>query len=191
MFTREIKFAGNCVIKWFNKKYKIKNLELSIGVKRKYEVENLIDWKLGHCCICKFPLKVNQTNFDATVNNMSHPNFINFREYKVLRNLSEQKLSSTELLKNIEEYHKKFQNFLKMTTYLLNSLTTTAEFSKCYDDKFIDFCGEFCADCCDFAEIKERILDVTIKNKQGTKIKKMTLQVYAFVYQRLVNFPQR
>ena len=46
MFTREIKFAGNCVIKWFNKKHKIKNLELSMGIKRKYEVENPIDWEL-------------------------------------------------------------------------------------------------------------------------------------------------
>ena len=117
MFTREIKFAGDCVIKWFNEKYIIKNIELSIRIKRKYEVENPIDWELGHCCICKFPLKVNPTNFDATVNNMSHPNFINFREYKVLRNLSEQELSSRESLKNIEEYHKKFQNFLKMTTF--------------------------------------------------------------------------
>ena len=30
-----------------------------------------------------------------------------------------------------------------------------------------------------------------IKNKQGSKILKFTLQVYAFVYQRHMDFPQR
>ena len=34
MFTRKIKFAGDCVIKWFNKSTKLKNLELSIGIKK-------------------------------------------------------------------------------------------------------------------------------------------------------------
>ena len=29
MFTTELKFAGDCLLKWFNKKYKSKNLELS------------------------------------------------------------------------------------------------------------------------------------------------------------------
>ena len=29
MFTKELKFAGDCLLKWFNKKYKSKNLELS------------------------------------------------------------------------------------------------------------------------------------------------------------------
>ena len=28
MFTTELKFAGDCLLKWFNKKYKSKNLEL-------------------------------------------------------------------------------------------------------------------------------------------------------------------
>ena len=174
------------------KSTKLKNLELSIGIKRKYEVENPIDWELGHCCIYKFPLKINPTNFDATVNNMSHPNFIISREYKVLKILS---FWTRAVIKRITKKHwrisQKVSKIFENDYFLPNSLTTTADFSKCYDDKFIDFCDEFCADCCDFAEIKERILDVTIKNKQGTKILKMTLQVYAFVYQRLMDFPQR
>ena len=42
MFSTEIKFAGDCIVKWFNKKFKFKNLELSNDVKRKYDVENLV-----------------------------------------------------------------------------------------------------------------------------------------------------
>ena len=60
MFNTEIKFAGDCLIKWFNKKFKSKNLELNNDLKRKYEIENPIDWIEGRCCICKFPLKLTQ-----------------------------------------------------------------------------------------------------------------------------------
>ena len=71
MFSTETKFVRDYLIKWFNKKFKFKNLELSNNVKRKYEAGNPTDWQKGRCCICKFPLKINITNFDATVNNMS------------------------------------------------------------------------------------------------------------------------
>ena len=35
MFTTELKFAGDCLLKWFNKKYRSKNLELSNEEKEK------------------------------------------------------------------------------------------------------------------------------------------------------------
>ena len=38
--------------------------------------------------------------------------------------------------------------------------------------------------------MKEAIKDITIKNKQGSKISKFVLQIYAFVYQRVMDFPQ-
>ena len=42
------------------------------------------------------------------------------------------------------------------------------KFSECYNDELIDFCNELGADCSDFAEIKERVLDVLIKNQVRT-----------------------
>ena len=48
----------------------------------------------------------------------------------------------------------------------------------------------FAKDCHDFSELKDRISDVTIKNKRTTKISKFTLKLYAFVYQRIMKFPQ-
>ena len=65
------------------------------------------------------------------------------------------------------------------------------EFSEYYNDELIDFCNGFCADCYDFAEIKGRVSDVLIKNKQESKIPKFMLQVSAFLYQRFIDFPQR
>ena len=42
----------------------------------------------------------------------------------------------------------------------------------------------------DFIEIKEKISDVEVKTKQTTKIPKFTLQLCAFVYQRIMRFPK-
>ena len=109
MFSTEIKFVGEFLIKWFNKKFKSKNLELSNGVKTKYEIENPIDWIEGRCCICKFSLKINPTNFDSTTEQMSYADFVIFKEHKFLRNIfSERELSSADSLKNMEQYHKRF-----------------------------------------------------------------------------------
>ena len=87
MFSTEINFAGDFLIKWFNKKFKSKNLELINGIKRKYEIENPVDWIESRCCICKFPLKINPTNFNATTEQMSYADFVIFKEHKFLRNI--------------------------------------------------------------------------------------------------------
>ena len=41
----------------------------------------------------------------------------------------------------------------------------------------------------DLNEMRESMKDITIKNKQGSKISKFVLQIYAFVYQRIMDFP--
>ena len=55
---------ADCLLKWFNAKFKSNNLELSNRAKRKYEIENPIDWSRDRC-ICPFPLKIDTTKFDA------------------------------------------------------------------------------------------------------------------------------
>ena len=196
MFSTDINFAGDVLIKWFNKKFKSKNLQLSNDVKRKYEIqENTIDWLEGRCCICKFPLKNNPTSFNETTQTtqqISYADFVIFKGHKFLRNIfSEQELLSTDSRKNMEQYYKCFGNFFRISVYLQNSINTINKFCECYNDELINSCNEFYADCSDFAGINEQVLDVLIKNKQGSKIPKFTLQVYAFAHQRLMDFPQR
>ena len=112
MFSIGIKFERDCLIKWFNKKFRSKNLELSNDGKRKYGIEKPIDWLEGQCFICKFLLKINPTNFNATIQQMSYADFVIFKEHKFLRNIfSERELSSTDSLKNMEQYHKCFEKF--------------------------------------------------------------------------------
>ena len=84
MFTTELKFGGDCLLKWFNKKYKCKNLELSNKKKRKYEVEFRLDWENGRC-LCKFPLIINPTNFDVSLENMSYSDVIILKKHKFFK----------------------------------------------------------------------------------------------------------
>ena len=49
---------------------------------RKYEVEFPVDWENGCCCLCKFPLIINPTKFDVSLENMSYSNFIILKEHK-------------------------------------------------------------------------------------------------------------
>ena len=55
MFTTELKFAADCLLKWFHAKFKSTNLKLSNMAKRKYKIENAIDWSRSRCGICTFP----------------------------------------------------------------------------------------------------------------------------------------
>ena len=122
---------------------------------------------------------------------MSYSDFIILKEHKFLRNIfSEEDLLKTRALRKIEQYHLAFQKFSTISIYLEDSLNTLTEFHECCNDKFIDFCIEKCEDCDDFNEMKEAIKDIPINNKQKSKILKFVLQIYAFIYQRTMDFPQ-
>ena len=56
MFSIELKFASDCLLKWFYSKYK--KTELSLSEKKNYEIHDPIDWENGKCQICTFPLDV-------------------------------------------------------------------------------------------------------------------------------------
>ena len=63
------------------------------------------------------------------------------------------------------------------------------DFSESFYDVLNNFLIDYCEDCSDFVELKEKISDIEIKSKQKSKIPKFTLQLYAFVYQRIIHFP--
>ena len=75
MFTTELKLLVDCLLKWFNAKFKLNNLELSNSMKRKYENENTINWSSDRCCICTFPFKINATKFNVDNETMSYVDF--------------------------------------------------------------------------------------------------------------------
>ena len=115
MFSTELKFASDCLLKWFHSKHK--NSELSIQEKREYEIENPIDWKNGKCQICNFPLHINPSNNVTTQDDvMSYGDFIIQKEHKFLRNIfSKVELQASEAIKNVESFHEHFCNFYKLS----------------------------------------------------------------------------
>ena len=70
MFTTELKFSADCLLKWFNKKF---------DLNRKYKIEHPID-----CCICTFLLEINPMSYDADKETMFYADFIIFKEHKFL-----------------------------------------------------------------------------------------------------------
>ena len=166
MFSTELKFASDCLIKWFNLKFQKQNLELSNEKRRDYETENLIDWENDNCKICNFPLHVNPTTFDVEKEKMSYGDFIIKKEHKFLRNIfSKKELMSSAAIKNLQSFHENFSKFLQVVVYLQNSINSIKDFSECFYDEIVEFCNEFCDDCTDFIEIKEKISDVEVKRK--------------------------
>ena len=116
--------------------------------------------------------------------------FIIKKEPKFLRNIfSEKELMSSAAIKNLQSFHENFSKFLQVVAYLQNSINSIKDFSECFYDELVEFCNKFRDDCTDFIEIKEKVSDVEVKRKQTTKIPKFTLQLYAFVYQRM-RFPK-
>ena len=108
-----------------------------------------------------------------------------------MRNIfSKEELMSSPAIKNLQSFYENFSKFLQVVIYLQNSINSIKDFSECFYDKLLEFCNGFCDDCTDFIEIKEKISDVEVKSKQTTKIPKFTLQIYAFVYQRIMRFPK-
>ena len=76
MFTTELKFPVDCLLKSLNKKFKLNNLELSNDVKRKYEIEYPVDWSQDRCCLCTFLLEINPASYEADEKTMSYADFI-------------------------------------------------------------------------------------------------------------------
>ena len=183
MFTTELKFAGDLLMKWFNEKLKSQNAVLSNEAERKYEIENSIDWQNGRCYLFTFPIEISPTMPEAKEDQMSYSDFIINKEHKFLRNIfSEEELFSTEA-------HKSFARFLRVAVYLQNAINTIVDFNDCPHQELSNFCNKFCTDSLDFENVRRWIAAVEMKNSSLSVISKSTLQLYTYVYQKIMDFP--
>ena len=113
------------------------------------------------------------------------------KEHKFLRYIfSEEDLLKTKALKKYWTISPCFSKTFNNINFLEDSVNTLTEFHECCNNEIIKFFVEKCEDYDDFNEIKEAIKTIAIKNKQGSKISKFVLQIYAFVYQKIVDFPR-
>ena len=146
---------------------------------------------MAKCQICNFPLHINPTKVRAQNDeNMSYGDFIIEKEHKFFRNIfSKEEIESSVAIKNIESFHEHFCKFLQIIIFAQECINSMKEFSECFYNILTDLCYEYCKDCVDFTELKEKISGIDVKSKQKSKIPKFTLQLYAFVYQKLMCFP--
>ena len=91
MFSIESALVKKTLLKWFIKKFKQQFDKINPMKKLRYETENPVDWKKDKCVICKFPLKIQPTNFKTPDDNMSFVDFVIRYEHKFLRNIYTEK----------------------------------------------------------------------------------------------------
>ena len=186
MFCTEIKFATDCVLKWYHAKYK--NLELSIESKNEFERENPIDWENGECVLCRFPLEANPTTSENE--KMSYGDFIIKKEHMFLRNIfSEEELLKSSSIDTFESFHKHFIEFLEIVVFLEEGINLSRQFSDCSYPNLIRFIEKHFSEFDSFKHIKQDIETVQIKGYVNSKIPKFNLQLYAFVYDKVMKFP--
>ena len=122
MFSTELKFAADCLLKWFNKKFKWNNLELSNDQKGKHKINHPINRKQDRFCLCPFPLEINPATFGADEKTMSYAVFIIYKEHKFFRNIfTNDKLLKTDVLKDLKTFHGKFVRFLTVAVFSQNA----------------------------------------------------------------------
>ena len=184
MFSVELKFASDCLLKWFYSKNK--KIELSLQEKKDYELKNPIDWENGKCSICTFPLDVKPS--EKLNEKITYGDFIIQKEHKFLRNvLSKEDFKKSESIESIESYHEKFKKYIKICIFAEDSLTTLNKFSECVHEEFIDFINENFEEIENFAELKELISEIKVKSR--SKVSKFKMQIYAFFYKEIMKFP--
>ena len=187
MFSIELKFASDCLLKWFNSKYK--KIELPLAEKRNYELQNPIDWENGRCQICTFPIDVkpsisNENNRDK----ITYCDFTIQKEHKFLRNvLSISELSKSDTIANIESYHRNFRKFLRLCIFAESAMKTLNKIDDCNHEELVDFLNEK-LEIEKFSELKEKIAEVNAKSR--SKIPQFNIQTYAFFYNEIMKFPK-
>ena len=79
---------------------------------------------------------------------------------------SSDEIAKTDSLKDLKTFHEQFVRLIKIAVFLRNAFNSCEEFDECFNDDLFDFCKTPCADCSDFAELKDIISDVKIKKEQ-------------------------
>ena len=186
MFCTEIKFATDCVLRWYHDKYS--NLELTIESKNEFERKNPIDWENGECVLCRFPLEANPTN--PQNEKMSYGDFIIKKEHMFLRNIfSKEELVKSSSINTFESFHMHFIKFLEIVVFLEDEINLSRQFSDCPYPNLIRFIQKYLSEFNCFEEIKQEIESIQIKGYVNSKIPKFNLQLYAFVYDKVMTFP--
>ena len=131
MFAVELRFPSNCLLKWFNRKFKIQIMEIDHKEKFTCEAFNLTDWKKRKCVICNFPLIINAKGPNVPANEISYTDFYIKYAHKFLRKIySKEELETSKELNGLESYYEVFDRFLSIVILLKSAITNCGAFSE-------------------------------------------------------------
>ena len=91
MFSIESAMVKKTLLKWFNIKTRRRFEKINLVDKLRFERLHPINWKKDKCGICKFPMKMEPTNYLTPDNEMTFGDFVIRYEHKFLRNIYTEK----------------------------------------------------------------------------------------------------
>ena len=95
MFSTELKFVSDCLLKWFYKKHM--KLELDKEEKINYKISNPSDSEKDSCFICDFLLELRIKGANLRESEMAYSDFIIRKEHMFLRNIfSNEEINKSE-----------------------------------------------------------------------------------------------
>ena len=190
MFNIELKFACDILICWFNNKLKKLNLanERVVNYRRCFPVTSETK-----CAICDFALDVELKGLEYKENKMSYLDFLIRKEYAFIKNIfDEEELKLSKTICNLETYWQK----MKLYTHLIKLAEIELKSANIFSDIDDESLQKFLIDYCDAYEhdvaglVEEEIKKFDVKHNKTTKIPKFTLQLYSFLYDSLMDFPE-
>ena len=188
MFSVEVALIKKTLLKWFNLKFKKGFSAVNPIEKMKFEMDHKVDMQKSKCCICKFPLRLNITEFDNNTE-ITYGDFIVRYEYKFLRNiLKEEDLFGQ--IENLQAYYDFFKNFINVCIGLLSFLNANRR--EILNEAVEEFIQDEFSDMT-VHEIKNFIQKTDIKNalsQSKGEVYKFNLKLYAFVYDTLSFLPK-
>ena len=184
-------FLKKALLKWFNTKIRRRFEKINLIQKLYFERSHSINWEKDKCVICKFPMKMEPTNYLTPDYKMTFGDFIIRYEHKFLRNIyTTEEIQKSGHIKNLQCYYEIFQEYIQICTGLLALLNSfdRHDYINSATEEFVE--NQFAGD--DINDIKNTINQTEIKNILSmTKgnVSKFNLKVYAYVYDELFDFP--
>ena len=190
MFHVELKFACDILNKWFQ--YKIKPNKMSIcNIERiNFNINNPVTTE-NKCCICKLRLDVMPRSSNLKEKNeMSYIDFLVAKEHAFIRNIYDEiDLKNCKNICSFQNYYETLFFYTHLVQVAENEIKTAISYEDIFDDKLRDFLTEKCPAYSDCNELVDEIKAFDVKNIGKTKVQKFTLQIYAFIYNILMDFP--
>ena len=187
MFSVELFFLKDTILRWFNKKIKSVNLTINPDLKLEFE-KKPIDWQNDTCYLCKFKLDVMPTNHETADQEMTYGDFIIRYEHKFLRNIFDPEiLKNSSNLLSLKDYYAVFRKVISLVLKLQNIQQFTdlsdLDAETVLTLQKLDNSNET------MQQLKNNIDNIEIKNAPGSKISNFYLRLMCYVYQNLVDFP--